>query len=157
MSEPEPYGFERAAGGGSLPLDGSEAGESGAAGAAGADSVADDAASSLDSAARVGTGRGATRTARGIERLRSTDKLSTSTTFGALLGAVGDCSTAGFWAPTFTMAVAVVVAVAAAACALGRCFKLRTSDAPAAEAVTQTTSAMHADNQRGRSLNVSAA
>jgi len=43
----------------------------------------------------------------------------------------------------------------AAACAFGRCFRLRTSDAPAAEAVTHTTNAMHADTQRGRSLNES--
>ena len=40
-------------------------------------------------------------------------------------------------------------------CDLG-CFKLRTSEAPAAEAVTHTKSAIHADTQRGRSLSVSA-
>ena len=50
----------------------------------------------------------------------------------------------------------VAAALAGSTCAGRDCFKLRTSDAPAAEAVTHTTKAMHADNQRGRSLSESA-
>ena len=83
MSEPEPYGLERAAAGKSLLFAGSGAAvDSAAESFAGAAAV-----SSLLSLDATGTGLGATRTARGSVRLCSTDKLSRSTTAGALLAA----------------------------------------------------------------------
>src|SRR6478735_6328758 len=153
MSEPEPYGFERAAAGKSLLFDASEVVDSGADGAV---SFADGVASSSASTGCVGAGagRGMARTVRGTARLRSTERLSTSTTCGALLGADCASSTAGFTADMCT--TGAVAETAAAACALGRCFKLRTREAPAADAVTHTTSAIQAETQRGRSLSVSA-
>jgi len=82
MSDPEPYGFERAAGGKSLLFGVSGALDSGA------ETGAWGGVSSLLSAVSVGTSLGVARTERGALRLRSTDKLSSSTTRGALL-AVG--------------------------------------------------------------------
>lgn len=132
---------------------GSVSGFAVAAVAAVAESVADVAGSSLVSGDSVGTGRGVARTVRGTACFRSTDRLSTSTTSGALLGSVGGSLTG------LTVELGVAAAdreSAGTAWVLGRCLKLRTNEAPAADAVMQTTSAMHAETQRGRSAKVSA-
>ncbi len=110
-------------------------------------------APSLVSLSSVGAGLGMARTARGSTCLCSTDKLSSATTSGALLIGEGGGALGRLAAAVFTTTAGTALLVSGCRC----CFKLRTSEAPAAEAVMQTTNAMHADTQRGRSLSPSAA
>ena len=91
--------------------------------------------------------------ARGAERLCSTDRLSRSTTSGALLGAETGVLLGSLWASVPMAGAATAADAGASRC----CLKLLTRSAPAAEALTQTVSAMHTDTQRGRSLGAVAA
>lgn len=145
ISDPEPYGFERAAAGKALLAGASCAAGSGEASAAGAV-----ASSLLLSTGATGTSLGMARTVRGGVCLCSTDKLSSDTTSGALLGAESGCGLGCF--STLAFSFGADTALAASAWGFFGCFKLRTSEAPAAEAVTHTINAMPMDTQRGRSL-----
>jgi hypothetical protein len=132
----------RAAGGASLLVDVSTAG------ASEAESSAFVGAGSLVSLDSTGAGFGAMRILRAGAGRRSTDKLSSSTTTGALLAAGAGGSLACLSLTAFTVGAGATIV--AGACGFG-CFKLRTSEAPAADAVTHTTKAIHAESQRGRS------